>query len=242
MSALKHVYLLREKLGADVEINLCYTDIRSFGKGYEEFYRKIRGENTNFFRGRPSEVRVTGNGIKIDLFDTITNKLFEIQTDLTVLVPSIVPRANAEEFSRIMKLSRSADGFLLEAHPKLRPVDTFVNGIYIAGCCQGPKDISDTVSQASGAASKVAAILTKKDLENDPLIASVDPDVCMGCGVCVQVCPYSARTLNELTKIAEVDEALCAGCGACIIACPSNASIHKNYTKQQLIHMIDEIV
>ncbi len=242
MSALKHVYLLREKLGSEVEINICYNDIRSFGKGYEEFYRNIRGKGVSFFRGRPSEVRVHPNNITIDVFDTTTNKLFEIGTDLVVLVPALVPRADSEEFSRIMGLSRSGDGFLLEAHPKLRPMDTFVNGIFIAGCVQGPKDIADTVAQASGAASRAAAILTKDELENDPLIAWVDPDVCVGCGVCVEVCAYSARVLNEVSGIAEVDDALCTGCGSCIAACPSNASIHKNYTKQQLVRMIDEVL
>jgi heterodisulfide reductase subunit A len=242
MSALKHVYLLREKLECDTEINVCYTDIRSFGKGYEEFYRNIRGKSVNFFRGRPSEVRVNTDGMTIDVFDTTTNKLFEIGTELVVLVPALVPRADSEEFSRVLGLSRSGDGFLLEAHPKLRPMDTFVNGIFLAGTCQGPKDISDTVSQASGAASRAAGILTKEELENDPLIAWVDPDVCVGCGVCVEVCAYSARELNDRKGIAEVDEALCTGCGACIAACPSNACTHKNYTKQQLVRMIDEVV
>jgi len=242
MSVLKHVYLLREKLGEKTEINICYTDIRSFGKGYEEFYRKIRGKNTNFFRGRPSEVRTGPEGIKIDVFDTTTNKLFEIDTQLVVLAPALVPREGSEEFARILGLSRSGDGFFLEAHPKLKPMDTFVNGIFLAGTCQGPKDISDTVSQASGAASRASTILSKDELENDPLIAWVDPEACVGCGVCVEVCAYSARELNVVTGIAEVNEALCTGCGACIAACPSNASKHKNFTKQQLIRMIDEIV
>ncbi|MFO7677881.1 MAG: CoB--CoM heterodisulfide reductase iron-sulfur subunit A family protein [Thermoplasmatota archaeon] len=242
MSALKHVYLLREKLGKDVEINICYTDIRSYGKGYEEFYRKIRGSNANMFRGRPSEVRNMGSFQKIDIFDTTTNKLFEIKTDLIVLVPELVPRQGAEDFARLMHLTQSGDGFFLEAHPKLRPMDTFVNGIFIAGCCQGPKDIQDTVSQASGAASRAACILSKKELEIDPLIAWVDEEVCTGCALCVEACPYEARVLNENTKIAEVNGALCMGCGACVVACPSNASIHKNFTKKQLLNMIDDII
>jgi heterodisulfide reductase subunit A len=242
MSALKQVYLLREKLGEDVEINVCYTDIRSYGKGYEEFYRKVRGLKTNMFRGRPSEVRNMGAQQKIDIFDTTTNKLFEITTDLVVLVPALVPRSNAVDFARLLHLTLSGDGFLLEAHPKLRPMDTFVNGIFIAGCCQGPKDIQDTVSQASGAASRAATILAKKELEIDPLIAAVDEELCTGCGVCVEICPYDARALNEKSKIAEVNEALCVGCGACIASCPSNASIHKNFTKKQILNMVDDII
>ena len=242
MTALKQVYLLREKLGEDVEINLCYNDLRSFGKGYEEFYRKVRGLHTNMFRGRPSEVRTMKEYLKIDIFDTTTNKLFEIKTDMVVLVPAMMPRTDATEFARLLHLTLSGDGFFLEAHPKLRPVDTFVNGIFIAGCCQAPKDIQDTVSQASAAASRAATILSQEELEIDPLIAMVDEDVCTGCGICVEVCPYEARTLNERKRIAEVNDALCTGCGGCIAACPSNASIHKNFTKKQLLNMVDDIM
>ena len=242
MTALKQVYLLREKLGEDVEINVCYNDLRSFGKGYEEFYRKVRGLHTNMFRGRPSEVRPLKDVLKIDIFDTTTNKLFEIKTDLVVLVPAMMPRTDATEFSRLLHLTLSGDGFFLEAHPKLRPVDTFVNGIFIAGCCQGPKDIQDTVSQAGAAASRAATILSQEELEIDPLIAMVDEDACTGCGICVEICPYEARTINERKRIAEVNDALCVGCGGCIAACPSNASTHKNFTKKQLLNMIDDIM
>ena len=241
MSALKHVYLLKEKLGKGAEINICYTDIRSFGKGYEEFYGRIRKE-ANFFRGRPSEVRGKDDGLKMDVFDTTTGKLLEISTDMVVLVPALVPRSDSDTIARALNISRSGDGFFLEAHPKLRPMDTFTNGIFIAGCCQAPKDIQDTVAQASGAAARASVILSKDELENDPLVAAVDPDICAGCGICVEVCPYKARTMNDWTKIAEVDEALCEGCGACVIACPSNASIHRNFTKQQIMQMVDNIL
>ncbi|VVB62059.1 CoB--CoM heterodisulfide reductase iron-sulfur subunit A [uncultured archaeon] len=242
MTTLKQAYLLREKLGEDVEINVCYNDLRSFGKGYEEFYRTVRGLQTNIFRGFPSEVRTIKDYLKIDIFDTTTSKLFEIKTDMVVLVPAMMPRADTIEFSRLLHLTLSGDGFFLEAHPKLRPVDTFVNGIFIAGCCQGPKDIQDTVSQAGAAASRAATILSQDELEIDPLIAMVDEDVCTGCGICVEICPYEARTLNERKRIAEVNDALCVGCGGCIAACPSNASIHKNFTKKQLLNMVDDIM
>ncbi len=242
MTALKQVYLLREKLGEDVEINVCYNDLRSFGKGYEEFYRKVRGLHTNMFRGHPSEVRTMKDDLKIDIFDTTTSKLFEIKTDMVVLVPAMMPRTDATEFARLLHLTLSGDGFFLEAHPKLRPVDTFVNGIFIAGCCQAPKDIQDTVAQAGAAASRAATILSQDELEIDPLIAMVDEDACTGCGICVEICPYEARTLNERKRIAEVNDALCTGCGGCIAACPSNASIHKNFTKKQLLNMVDDIM
>jgi heterodisulfide reductase subunit A len=245
MSALKHVYLLREKLSDDVEINVCYTDIRSYGKGYEEFYRKIRGIKSNFFRGRPSEVRNMGDYFKIDIFDTMTNKLFEITTDLVVLVPALVPRLGADDLTRTLHLSQSADGFFLEAHPKLRPMDTFTDGIFLAGCCQGPKDIQDTVSQASGAASRAETILSQKELEVEPLVAAVDDDLCSGCSICVSICSFNAIELIEEkdgASHAKVNEALCKGCGACVGTCPSGAMQQHGFKDKQLIPMVDETV
>ncbi len=242
MTALKQAYLLKETLGEELKVNICFIDIRSFGKGYEEFYRKVRGLGVNFFQGRPSEVIDMGDHQQINVFETTTNKLLEINTDMVVLVPAIVPRADAGELTRLLHITQSQDGFFMEAHPKLRPVDTFVNGIFIAGCCQGPKDIQDTVSQASGAASRAATILSRDEMEIDPLIAAVDEEVCTGCGLCVDVCTYDARSINELLKVAEVDEGLCTGCGACIAACPSNAAIHRNFTKEQIMRMTEDLL
>ncbi len=241
MSALKQVYLMKEKLGDDVELNVCYTDIRSFGKGYEEFYRKIRGMKVNFFRGRPSEVRPYADKITIDIFDTTTNKLFEINTELVVLVPALVPREDAEQFARILRVSQSSDGFLLEAHPKLRPMDTFTNGIFIAGSCQGPKDIQDSVAHASGAAARAETILSKKEFETEPFTSVVNEDLCSGCSTCISICPYDAITLekqDETRSVAKVDETLCMGCGACVVACPSGAMQQKGFNDKQILAMI----
>jgi heterodisulfide reductase subunit A len=244
MSALKHVYLLKEKLGDDVEINVCYTDIRSFGKGYEEFYRKIRGMKTNFFRGRPSEVRKAEDHLTIDIFDTTTNKLFELYTDMVVLVPALVPRSNNEDFARLLHISQSADGFLLEAHPKLRPMDTFTGGIFLAGCCQSPKDIQDSVAQSSGAAARAANILSKKELESEPQIAYVDEDLCSGCSTCLSVCSYNAIELikEDDKSRAKVNEAQCMGCGACVASCPSGAMQQRGFKDKQMSPMIEETV
>jgi len=244
MSALKQIYLIKEKFGNKIEINISYTDIRSFGKGYEEFYRKIRGENTNFFRGKPSDVRKTQDQLKMDIFDTTTNKLFEIKTDLVVLVPEIIPKTDSDDFSRILHISQSSDGFFLEAHPKLRPMDTFTAGIFLAGCCQGPKDIQDSVSQASGAAGRAANILSKKELEAEPQIAYVDVDTCSGCSMCISICEYNAIDLIEEKgkKQAKVTEALCKGCGACVGACPSGAMQQFGFKDKQMISMVEETV
>jgi heterodisulfide reductase subunit A len=188
------------------------------------------------------------DALRIDIFDTTTSKLFEIKTDMVVLVPAMIPRTDTTEFSRFLHLTLSGDGFFLEAHPKLRPVDTFVNGIFIAGCCQGPKDIQDTVSQASGAASRAATILSQKELEIEPTIAVVDDDLCSGCAVCVSVCPYNAierieEDVNGKTVIhVKVNEGLCQGCGTCVSACPSSAIQQKGFKDTQLLPMIDEMV
>lgn len=244
MSALKQIYLIKEKFGNKVEINISYTDIRSFGKGYEEFYRKIRGENTNFFRGKPSDVRNIQDRLKLDIFDTTTNKLFEINTDLVVLVPELIPRMDSDVFSRILHISQSSDGFYLEAHPKLRPMDTFTAGIFLAGCCQGPKDIQDSVSQASGAAGRAANILSKKELEAEPQVAIVDVENCSGCSMCISICPFNAIDLVEEKgkKQAKVIEALCKGCGACVGACPSGSMQQLGFKDKQMIPMVEETV
>ncbi len=245
MSALKQIYLIREKLGDDVEINLCYTDIRSYGKGYEEFYRKIRGIKTNMFRGRPSEVRQNSENLTVEVFDTMTSKLYEIKSDLVVLVPALTPRDHAKELAKKLRISQSDDGFYLEAHPKLKPMDTASGGIFLSGCCQGPKDIQDTVAQASGAASRAANILSKEKLESEPLVACVDENLCSGCGTCVSVCAYAAIELKkdqDGKTQAKVNEALCMGCGACAAACPSGAMQQKGYKDKQLIPMIDETI
>ncbi len=244
MSALKQMYLLREKL-PDVELNLCYMDIRSYGKKYEEFYRTVRNINANVFRGRPSEVRPRDDQLSVEIFDTMTNKLFDITSDIVVLVPAIVPREDAGDLARKLRISQSDDGFFLEAHPKLRPMDTATGGIFLSGCCQGPKDIQDTVAQASGAASRALTILSKDTLEAEPLVACVDEDLCSGCGTCISVCAYQAIELIKLDdgkSRAKVNEALCMGCGACAASCPSAAMQQRGFKDKQMLPMIDETI
>jgi heterodisulfide reductase subunit A len=244
MSALKQAYLLKEKL-PEVEINICYTDVRSFGKGYEEFYRNLRGADVTLLRGRPSEVRMHKDGLHIDVFDTTTNKLFELVTDMVVLTPALLPRQDAEQLARTLRISRSSEGFYMEAHPKLRPVDGTVDGIFIAGCCQSPKDIQDTVAQASAAAARAATIISKDTLEIEPIIATVDEDLCSGCGMCVPTCSYTAIEMKtkekkgEEQRKAEVNDTLCKGCGTCVVACPSGAMQLQNYKDTQLRAMLD---
>ena len=232
--------MLKEKLGDDVEINICYTDVRSFGKGYEEFYRKIRGMKTNFFRGRASEVRKANDHLSIDVFDTTTNKLFEIKTDMVVLVPALVPRADADEFARLLHLSQSGDGFFLEAHPKLRPVEFSVDGIYLCGLAHSPRPISEAIAQAKAAASKACIQLAKGHVAVEPIVSSVDQESCIGCGICELLCPYaSIRTVKVgKKKKAETISASCKGCGICASHCPTLAIYMGSFSNEQIMAQI----
>jgi len=237
MSAIKQAYLLREHVGPDVEINICYNDIRAFGRGYEDFYRRVRGMNTNLIHGLPSEVRAMDNGqLDFDVFDSRTKKYFEVTSDLIILVPALVPRVDSEEMARLLRISQSTDGFFLEAHPKLRPMDTSTGGIFLAGCCQGPKDIPDTVSQASGAASRAATIISHDEYIAEPIIAYVNESLCSGCGLCISACSYSAIELVD--EKARVNTALCEGCGLCSATCRPGAIQQKGFNDHQIISMI----
>jgi len=243
---LKQAILAREKLGEGVSIYVCFNDLRSFGKGYEEFYRRARDLDVNFVAGVPSDVRMAVDGsLYFDVFERGTGKLLEMHADLIVLANGLVPSKDIVKINELFHASRSADGFLLEAHPKLRPLESSTAGIFLAGACQGPKDIPDTVAQASGAAAKVVDLLSKGELELEPLKAVVDEDLCSGCRVCESLCPFVAievkkegRKGSEKLK-AEVIEAMCQGCGLCSAACPTGAIKIQQYSKEQVLAQVD---
>ena len=230
----------------DGQAYVFYIDIRSAGKRYEEFVQKaIEEEDILYLRGKVSRIfKKEGEDGKLIVWgvDTLAGKKIEIAADMVVLAMAAVPNNGALELAHKLNISTDAIGFFNEAHPKLRPVETLTAGIYLAGFAQGPKDISETVAQGSGAAAQALKLFSKPELEIDPLISAVDEEICTGCGVCVEVCSYKARELNDKTRIVEVNKALCVGCGACIAACPSNASIHKNFTKIQILRMVEEMI
>jgi heterodisulfide reductase subunit A len=233
MYTAKQAHLVKEKI-PDAELIIYYTDVRAFGKGFEEFYNRVQGEGVIYRRRElkdPIEVKKKG-GITI-----VKAKGYpDTEADLVVLATAIVPREDTKELARLLNINQSADGFLLEAHPKLRPVDTFTDGIFLAGCCQGPKDVPDAVAQASGAASRVCDILSKKQLEIEATVANVNEDLCRGCGFCVDACPYNAIELEA--GIAKVNEALCKGCGSCSASCLNGAIAHRGFTDGQILAMI----
>jgi heterodisulfide reductase subunit A len=241
MISLKQAILIREKMGKDVDIYVCYNDMRSFGKGYEEFYRRARDMEVNFVGGIPSDVRSNTDGsLYFDVFERGTNKLIEMHADLLVLANGLVPSDDLARMNELFHAPRSGDGFLLEAHPKLRPLECSTAGIFLAGTCQGPKDIPDTVAQASGAAAKVIDLLSSGEIELEPLKAVVDKDLCSGCRVCESLCPFVAIEMKKEGEAwrAEVIEAVCQGCGLCSAACPTGAIKIQQYGSNQVLAQV----
>ena len=249
MVTLKQAILVKEKMGNDVDICVCYNDMRAFGKAYEEFYDRARHMGINFVKGLPSEVKASpGDSLHFDVYESNTNKLLEIQADLVVLASGLVPSPDFAELQNVLRVPRSPDGFFLEAHPKLRPLETPTRGIFLAGTCQSPKDIPDTVSQASGAAMKAAELLAKGEVEIEPLIAVVEESLCSGCRICESICPYQAIEMEaktvegEETNVAKVLAAVCQGCGACSAACPTHAIDMQHYKQEQILAQITAVV
>jgi heterodisulfide reductase subunit A len=225
-----------------VQSYVFYMDIRAGGKGYDEFYRRARDMDIDLIAGLPSEVHRTPDGsLYFDVYDKGTNKLLEIHPDLIVLATGLVPNSDLGSISALFHASRSADGFLLEVHPKLRPLESAMGGVFLAGACQGPKDIPDTVAQASGAAAKAMDLLSSGEIELEPLKAVVDKDLCSGCRICESICPFVAIEMKpELVNgnarfRAEAIEAMCQGCGVCSSACPTSAIKIQQYSDKQVL-------
>jgi heterodisulfide reductase subunit A len=246
MYALKFAHLVKER--TDAEVYEFYIDMRAFGKGYEEFYSRILDEGVNVIRGKVSEVVKCGhsnNGNRpmvIRCEDTLANKYREIPVDMVILCNALEPQSDSERVRRLFSLSCSPEGFFLEKHPKLDPTSTATDGVYIAGCCQGPKDIPDTVAQASSAAARILANITKGEIEIEPIQAEIDPDLCAGCRVCNALCSYGAISFDETRGISVINEALCKGCGTCVASCPSSAANAKHFTDSQIFAEIEGIL
>ena len=242
--AIKQARQYKEK-HPEANIYIFYIDIRAFGKGYEEFYESAaRDYRIKFIRGRVSELAEDPDDkyIIIRGEDTLLGKPLEIQVDMVVLSVGMESRHDAEQLAALLTIQRSADGFFLEAHPKLRPVDSLTEGIFMGGAAQGPKDIPDAVAQAKAAASSAASLMAQKEIEVEPYFSFVQNGLCSGCRSCIEQCPFGAITFNESINKAEINSIKCKGCGTCVSTCPSNAIIQNHFSKPQLMAIIKAVL
>jgi heterodisulfide reductase subunit A len=222
------------------QATVFYMDIRSAGLGYDEVVqRAMQEQDVLYLRGKVSRLFERDGKVVIWGADTLSGLAVEVEADLVVLQTPMTPRHDAAQVAQLARLSQSADGFFAEAHVKMRPVETFTAGVFLAGTAQSPRDIPETVAQASAAASKVLGLFALPKLVLDPAIATVDPAICAGCGVCIEVCPYDARSIDPWAKVAVVNPALCQSCGACVVACPNKASRLINSRPDQVLAMVD---
>ncbi|MEG1500435.1 MAG: 4Fe-4S binding protein, partial [Clostridiales bacterium] len=250
MYTAKHAHQAMEKIDG-ARAYIFYMDIRTPGKGYDEFYMRTADEGAIYLRGRVSKI-YQENGKLICLGeDTLSDRNIKIAADLVVLETAMVPNEAAANVASLLGLATDKDGWMQEAHPKLRPVETHTGGVFLAGTCQGPKDIPDTVAQASAAAAKVCALFSKDQMPTNPMISSVDNEKCSGCGICVPVCPYKAIELQDIPcvvngkrgfrQVAAINKGLCQGCGGCTVNCRTGAIDLLGFTNKQILEEVDAL-
>ncbi|MCD8048394.1 MAG: CoB--CoM heterodisulfide reductase iron-sulfur subunit A family protein [Clostridia bacterium] len=252
MYTAKHAMLTRDKY-PDTEVYVFYIDVRTPGKSFDEFYRRAVEEyGVHYIKGMVGKIVPEGKKLKVQASDLFANKQLHIDADLVVLAAAIEPDKSARSIATMLTASMDTNDFFTEAHPKLRPVESPTAGVFLSGCCQGPKDIPETVAQASAAASKVIGLLSKDKLTGNPCVAHSDEMMCNGCSSCANVCAYGAITYVDkefrmpdrttaVRRVAQVNEAVCQGCGACTVACPSGAMDLKGFANKQIMAEVDAI-
>ena len=246
MQGLKFAHLVHERTGATV-YNF-YIDMRTAYKAYDEFYQRVLEEGTLFVRGKVAEVtnaarneREKGRLI-IQCEDTLAGKQRRIPVDMVILSSGLQPRKDAKEVGKMFGISCSMDGWFTEKHPKLDPVATMTEGIYIVGCAQGPKDIPSSVAQGAAASARVLDKILQKEVALEPIKASVNQELCSGCRICNGLCPFNAITFIEDDKVTSINPALCQGCGTCVAACPAGAISGTGFSNEQIIAQIDGLM
>ena len=238
MYTAKHAHAIKENI-PDAKVTVFYIDIRAFGKGYEQFYERVQKEGVIYRKGSVSEIYKKDDKLIVKAEDILLGELVEEKADLVVLATGLEPRKDATQVMRMFSLSPDPDGFFLERHIKLDPIATTTDGVYIVGCCHGPKDIPDTVAQAKAGAAESLGLLARGKVEIEPIVSAVDEDVCAGCGLCEKMCAYGALSLPQPSGIMNVNQALCKGCGACASICPSGAISLSHFTYRQIMDELE---
>ena len=246
MQSLKFAHLVHERTGA--EVYNFYIDMRTPSKGYEEFYQRLLEEGTRFVRGKVAEVTNVARvpeeegRLIIQVEDTLIGKQRRIPVDMVILSAGMQARHDSKEVAKLFGISCSADNWYIERHPKLDPVATMTEGIYIAGAVQGPKDIPASVVQGAAAAARVLGKIQQKEISLEPVRATVDQDKCSGCRICNNLCPFNAILFHEDKMVSEVNPALCQGCGTCVAACPAGAISGTVFSNEQILSQIDGLL
>ncbi len=246
MYSLKMAHLVKERTSADV-YNF-YIDIRTPGKGYEEFYQRLLGEGVDFVRGKVAQVSVVAQSheeegkLIIVAEDTLLGMVRRVPVDMVILSVGFDPQPDKEQVRRMLNMSCTSEGFFMERHPKLAPVSTINDGIYIAGACQGPKDIPETVAQAEAAAAEAMALTSQGFITLEPNLAYIEEELCSGCQICIPLCPYTAIEMDKEKKVSVINDVLCKGCGVCVAACPSGAARQKLFEYDQIMDEIEGVL
>lgn len=247
MYSLKFAHLVRERL-PDAEVYNFYIDIRAAGKRYEEFYHRVMNEGAHFIRGRVAEVTDAARTAEeegkliVQVYDTLAGVQRRIPVEMVILSVGMEARHDAQEVARLFGMGCDFNGFFIERHPKLDPILTMTEGVFIAGACQGPMAIPETVAQAAAASMRAASLIAQGTVLMEPARAHIQEERCSGCRICNNLCPYNAIVYHEARKVSEVIVALCQGCGTCVAACPSAAISGAHFTRQQLMAQIEGIL
>ncbi len=244
MNTIKDTLMLKEHY-PDMEVKVFYIDIRAFGKGFEDLFQRSKGKGVKYIRGLPGDVQEDQGSHDLKLFveNTSTDHLERHHVEMVVLSQGLVPPEDMNKIQEMLALQKTSDGFYLEAHPKLQPVDSASAGIFFAGTAESPKDIKDAVTQASAAAARAARLMSPGKITVEAITSRVDEDKCTSCGICAKVCPYNAITVDKKNKRpAVVIEAACAGCGTCAAECPFDAIEMNHFTDTQILSQVHAIL